>query len=82
MDCSQTKPPLKVYDLSDLDTAFPNSSSLRLRVQYENGDEDCVTTNLSLDLFKKTYMNSLVRRSYYNKDYCAPICRVFNIIPQ
>jgi hypothetical protein len=71
-----------LYHLSDLNTAFPRYDSLRLHVQYTNGDEDYITTNHTLQYFTKQYLNANVRRSYYCKDLNAPICQISNIAAQ
>lgn len=50
--------------LSDLDTPFPSSTSTNLKLLFSNNSIYHVKTNLTIDKFKRFYLNKEIVLSY------------------
>jgi hypothetical protein len=71
---------MKIYNLDDLDTAFPREGHLCLKLTFENGSEIHINSNCnSIDTFKHRWNGETVRLGYYNKDKFAPVTKLVNV---
>lgn len=69
-----------IYDLDDLDTAFPRHGSERGIVMFEKGHSLAFTTNATKDDFRKQFEGAMVRQTYYGKDMGAGVVKVIKIL--